>query len=676
SSLISSRVQLHFDDLLWVVNDAQLKSAMNAYSEITKLMKKASDQRKKKAQDTLIKMEQSQSSMFQPQKPTTGDNNLPSSASITPSTPNTNDTFTRYDVVETSLHLSIKRFDFHVVADVDVLSDRLAEGGALQMSIANLTVDHYPYHQFGSSKKHWTKYSEVQSTNRNEWANRLYTQWQEEFEKAKEKAVKDEISVKLEKAIQSNRIRLFESCSVINIDDLVLHQVSLTLDKRDKHVKDQRRRRPFITSDRSLYQLPEFWGILNIQFTEYYYPDPYAFPVPNSDLYIQLLPVRFIVDFSTFSWIDAFITTVSMTMDKAIPVEPSEPEHMAIKIDAMLPRVVIISDMFSSSSSPTSTKNEITSSDSNTSSLFRNESMGCDTLELIFSKLLITNTRIDPSSSTTVLEKHLDLFNKKQASGISFFDQIDWPLSTDPAIKSRISPLFKSKLEESYLYQNPLNNNNNSKQVKEPKSSTTALQPYYTMTTDSLKKSSNYDIWHFIGESIWCDYNLGTSTGKQSMIDSLTVSGWVVVDERQKDNEPKLLNILSVIEGNSVLKITQKQYTFLMKLADEISLFSDALDRTKLKSNLIKRKTSKEIDEEMKIILCLTTPSQFTLAVLESLEELGGTQLPISQIGTTSDTTSDSGRDTTISNLVMDVEPNVTLQDSTDINLGNLMVMS
>jgi hypothetical protein len=44
---------VHFDDLLSVINDAQLKSALNAYKEITQLMKRASEQRKRKAGDKL-----------------------------------------------------------------------------------------------------------------------------------------------------------------------------------------------------------------------------------------------------------------------------------------------------------------------------------------------------------------------------------------------------------------------------------------------------------------------------------------------------------------------------------------------------------------------------------------------------------------------------------------------
>ena len=82
--------------------------------------------------------------------------------------------------------------------------------------------------------------------------------------------------MKLEKALRTNRIRLFESCTVMNIDDLVLYPVSLHSNS-NKH-QEQKRRRPLITSDRTQYKLPEFLGIINVQHTEYYYPLPYAFP--------------------------------------------------------------------------------------------------------------------------------------------------------------------------------------------------------------------------------------------------------------------------------------------------------------------------------------------------------------------------------------------------------------
>jgi len=131
--------------------------------------------------------------------------------------------------------------------------------------------------------------------------------------------------MKFEKALRTNRISLFESCSVISIDDLVFYPVSLNKDKQ------QKRRRPLLTSDKAYYQLPDSLGIINIQHTEYYYPVPYSFPgkfhlntyvstfyslslVPNSDLYIQIMPLVIRVDFFTSSWLDAFVSTLSTTI--------------------------------------------------------------------------------------------------------------------------------------------------------------------------------------------------------------------------------------------------------------------------------------------------------------------------------------------------------------------------
>lgn len=51
--MIASRLMIHFDDLLTVVNDAQLTSALNTYQEITQLMKQASDQRKQSVGEKL-----------------------------------------------------------------------------------------------------------------------------------------------------------------------------------------------------------------------------------------------------------------------------------------------------------------------------------------------------------------------------------------------------------------------------------------------------------------------------------------------------------------------------------------------------------------------------------------------------------------------------------------------
>jgi hypothetical protein len=107
---------------------------------------------------------------------------------------------------------------------------------------------------------------------------------------------------------------MFESCTVLNVDDLVFYPVSLT-----EQNKDRKRRRPLIRSDQTQYQLPEHLGVINVQYTEYYYPLPSASAgqsssVPSSDVHIQLMPIVMHVDFATISWLNAFASSVSMTI--------------------------------------------------------------------------------------------------------------------------------------------------------------------------------------------------------------------------------------------------------------------------------------------------------------------------------------------------------------------------
>ncbi|CAF0787726.1 unnamed protein product [Adineta steineri] len=603
SSMVASRVMIEFDDFLSVLNDTQLKSALNTYKEITQLMKKASDENKRNVGNKLNKSEkQVQASTYPPKQSSTGTNELTNPFNPLNNGQQSTDLFARFDIIETSLHFTIKRLDLHIIADTGILPDRLVENGALQLTLANFSLDHYPYHEFGTSKKHWMKYNEIQSFKRNEWASKLHEQWYEQLNIAKASVPNDEMSMRFEKALRTNRIRLFESCSVINIDDLVFYPVSLN---NDKH---QKRRRPLISSDKAYYQVPDSFGLINIQHTEYYYPIPYSFPVPNSDLYIQIMPFLFRLDFATSSWLHAFISTLSITIDNSGVLETNEPssdsERIEITVEAMLPRILISSDIFSNVQP---TKNDKTSeSDISNQQDF-------ETLEFSISKVLVTNTRIESTSNRTKLEQHLELFKKT-----NFFQQNQWPFSNTTT--TRISPLFEKHPYETFLYNNPLCTKPNT--LPESPSASKALHTYYTMTTDSLKKSAKYDIWHFDAENIYLDYTPASSDSgriiKQNIISSVTLNGWTVVDTNEKN---PVLNILGILETSSILKISQIQYTFIMHLVDELGLFLDKIDNITDQMNLIKQKTMPiNSSDDMKITICLTAPSTFTLTVIDGLD--------------------------------------------------------
>lgn len=73
-----------------------------------------------------------------------------------------------------------------------------------------------------------------------------------------------------------NQIKLFESCTVINIDDFVFYPVTMNNDVVQTKKKNQKK--TLIKSDRSQYQLPEHLGVISVQFSDYYYPAPYSLP--------------------------------------------------------------------------------------------------------------------------------------------------------------------------------------------------------------------------------------------------------------------------------------------------------------------------------------------------------------------------------------------------------------
>lgn len=161
-----------------------------------------------------------------------------------------------------------------------------------------------------------------------------------------------------------------------------------------------------------------------------------------------------------------------------------------------------------------------------------------------------------------------------------------------------------------------------------------------------------------LADSIYMDFTPLSST-KQNMTDTFSVLGWSVID--QLNDSSSWLNILGVVENPSMLKISQKQYTFLMHLVDEFGLFLDVLDRNKMQTRLIKEQISidqvkKGDGKEMKMTVCLHCPRTFTLAILDGLKETKIDPLNSSLTATTS---------------LPEAELEPTMNDSSD---GNLVV--
>ena len=82
------------------------------------------------------------------------------------------------------------------------------------------------------------------------------------------------------------------------------------------------------------------------------------------------------------------------------------------------------------------------------------------------------------------------------------------------------------------------------------------------------------------------------------------------------------VSVLGVIEAPSLIKISQKQYTFIMHLVDELSLFLDTLERNRIQTrSLIKKPSSNSLGKDLKMTICLTASKTFTLAVIDGLDD-------------------------------------------------------
>lgn len=152
-NVVSSRLLLILDDLLWVLTDSQLKAALHFVDSLAGLIQSSNKAiQRKKAQKKLETLPEYMSFVDQTVRPV--DHPVSQAQKY----------FNLYEVKETSYHFFSQRIDLHLCDDAG--SGRsshptLKEGGALQVSVTGFQVDYYPYHLAKASRVHWAKYKEA-----------------------------------------------------------------------------------------------------------------------------------------------------------------------------------------------------------------------------------------------------------------------------------------------------------------------------------------------------------------------------------------------------------------------------------------------------------------------------------------------------------------------------------
>lgn len=155
-SVLSSRLLLILDDLLWVLTDSQLKAALHFVDSLAGLIQDSNKTiQRKKAQKKLETLPEYQSYLDQ-------SFTRPSENSVTMT--QAQKMFSMFDVRETSYHFFSQRIDLHLCDDAGTgrsCHPSLKDGGALQISIQGFQVDYYPYHLAKANRAHWPKYKEA-----------------------------------------------------------------------------------------------------------------------------------------------------------------------------------------------------------------------------------------------------------------------------------------------------------------------------------------------------------------------------------------------------------------------------------------------------------------------------------------------------------------------------------
>uniref|UniRef100_A0A1B0GCL5 Uncharacterized protein n=1 Tax=Glossina morsitans morsitans TaxID=37546 RepID=A0A1B0GCL5_GLOMM len=428
-TLLASRLVLILDDLLWVLTDSQLKAALHFVDSLSGLIKAATHAtQKSSAARKLETLPEYQAQLAQQQSRQSDGAHM---------TSNTQRMFNAFDVRETSYHFFSQRIDLHLCDDEgDGRSSypELIKGGALQISVQAFQVDYYPYHLAKSDRSHWAKYREA-SVSPALWLKESLNTFREavlnlcqpnrpsshaplerstpnspltlnaamlnsQFSAAGTPTIHRQsqgsstgsntptqtagsagsghssangygLQSNQQKSILDNLAKLMSSCVILRVEDFQLFRV--TTAGRKQMPKE------FISGDKDRYSFPADMPILHAEFTYFYYPGDFIFPLPPSKIFVHINPLQIHFDLSSILWLNSFALNLHESLmrtahvgspgsnptSRASPLSTigsqnttlkgssklalypaevqSEPNYMYmdVKVEAIMPRIVI-----------------------------------------------------------------------------------------------------------------------------------------------------------------------------------------------------------------------------------------------------------------------------------------------------------------------------------------------
>ncbi|XP_070496811.1 bridge-like lipid transfer protein family member 3B isoform X5 [Chironomus tepperi] len=359
-SVLASKLLLILDDLLWVLTDSQLKAALHFVDSLAGLIQSSNKTiQRKKAQKKLETLPEYQSFLDQSSnRPPENQANISQAQKM----------FNLFDVRETSYHFFSQRIDLHLCDDFGSgrsSHPNLKDGGALQISIQGFQVDYYPYHLAKANRAHWAKYKEA-SVPPLIWLEQSMNSFRESIISLSNPnrppshaplertpnptningyqsgtSTPTQTASPLKRQVLDNLAKLMTSCVILRIEDFTLYRVT-TSGKKSMP-------KEFVSGDKDRFSFPPEMPTVHAEFTYFYYPGDFVFPLPPSKCFVYLNPIQVQFDVDSCLWFVSFglnlyesllRTSVGDSMNS--PSSSTEPSlmYMDVKLEAIMPRII------------------------------------------------------------------------------------------------------------------------------------------------------------------------------------------------------------------------------------------------------------------------------------------------------------------------------------------------
>lgn len=319
---------LIFDDLLWVLTDSQLLSALHFADYLGNLIKKAPRSKKIDTNENKNKMINLNSNT------NVKSANLTSSISLL---------FGQHDLFETSHHIIIRRIEVHLMDDLGPFSQRsqcyeLKDGGALQMSFYKLFIDLYPYHRIengNDDRSRWFRYHDPSPQRNSFIMHKLNC-----FFKKQQAHLKNENS-KFE--MDSLKAHLISQVLIIRLKDYSIGCVSTNLNSKNRNEATIK----LINFDNSSV-LPENVYPIYIEMNNYFFSEPFDklnFTMPEPNIFAAFAPMKIHFEPLTILWINSFFANLHnalIKLQEAFPMPNNRsPEKPNIRVEILMPTIVL-----------------------------------------------------------------------------------------------------------------------------------------------------------------------------------------------------------------------------------------------------------------------------------------------------------------------------------------------